>query len=616
MPVSTVPSALLFSLAAVLSLLPPPIASIIAAASGSPGSSRRTAPAGPDGGRPEPAAAALRVAVFAEAGFPSIDVQPIDRTDLARALAGLDVSWMDTGDLAASLARPRFDVVVLPYGSAFPKAAWPAIVAFLRAGGSWVNVGGTPVSVPVVRDGTGWRCEARATSYHRALSITHTFAVPVDRVTRHASRLPGVGAPDIGRLLRLDRSIGLNVRFADTRDYPGEDGTGGQRDARLDPLVTGTAADGAVVCAPVVGIDRLLGPFAGGRWVLATLVGGVGAELIRAMVAHAGEGASSFEIRPTMAGFLPGERPSFQVRLFRPWRGLDAAVTPECGVQIADGRGTAVGGFSIPLTGKGELLTGSGALPATAAASLARGLYRVTASVPMGPVGQGRTTDSGAARVAGTGFLVYEPAMLAGGTPVTAGGAWLGRAGLPFPVAGTTYMASDVHRKFLFEPDAARWDDDFALMRQAGVNLVRTGVWTGWKNLMLDVGAPSEAMLRALDVFLLTARRHDIPVIFTVFAFLPESWGGANPYLDPRAVDAQRALVGALARRYAAADDLIWDLINEPSFSSAAQLWTTRPNGDAFERAAWQQWLAARFGAATPEALDAALSEALGHAAG
>src|SRR5262249_27125122 len=91
---------------------------------------------------------------------------------------------------------------------------------------------------------------------------------------------------------------------------------------------------------------------------------------------------------------------------------------------------------------------------------------------------------------------------------------------------------------------------------------------------------------------LLTARKHDIPVIFTFFAFLPEMWGGENPYLDPMSVDAQCAFVAAFARRFASVDDLMWDFINEPSFCSPAKVWFTRPNYDRFEKAVWAEWLA------------------------
>jgi hypothetical protein len=98
-----------------------------------------------------------------------------------------------------------------------------------------------------------------------------------------------------------------------------------------------------------------------------------------------------------------------------------------------------------------------------------------------------------------------------------------------------------------------------------------------------------------MDAFVLTARRNRIPLIFTFFAFLPESWGGANPYLDPRSVAAQKEFVTLFTRRYAMCREIIWDLINEPSFCSPAHLWQCRPNYDAFESAAWNDWLRRRY---------------------
>ena len=75
--------------------------------------------------------------------------------------------------------------------------------------------------------------------------------------------------------------------------------------------------------------------------------------------------------------------------------------------------------------------------------------------------------------------------------------------------------------------------------------MVRTGIWTGWKKYMTPDGKVDEGVLRAFDAFLLTAHRYDIPVIFTFFAFLPETWGGLNAYLDLRAVRAQQDFIAA-----------------------------------------------------------------------
>ncbi len=187
------------------------------------------------------------------------------------------------------------------------------------------------------------------------------------------------------------------------------------------------------------------------------------------------------------------------------------------------------------------------------------------------------------------------------GKPLTVDKHFFYRDGKVFPVTGTTYMASDVHRRFLFEPNPFVWDNDFREMKEAGVNMVRTGIWTGWKKYMPEAGKVDEAMLRAFDAFLLTAHKYDIPVIFTFFAFLPETWGGENAYLDPRSVKAQQQFISAFTERCRDVDDVIWDFINEPSFCSPKYLWNCRPNYDAHERAAWKQWLRDRYPAATDE---------------
>jgi hypothetical protein len=162
-------------------------------------------------------------------------------------------------------------------------------------------------------------------------------------------------------------------------------------------------------------------------------------------------------------------------------------------------------------------------------------------------------------------------------------------------------MASDVHRRFLLDPNPFAWDKDFREMKAAGVNMVRTGIWTGWKKYMTADGTMNETVLRAFDAFLLTAHRYDIPVIFTFFAFLPETWGGENAYLDPRSIKAQQQFISAFAARTTHIDDVIWDFINEPSFGSYKYIWSCRPNYDEYERAAWKLWLKDRYPAATDE---------------
>jgi len=116
-------------------------------------------------------------------------------------------------------------------------------------------------------------------------------------------------------------------------------------------------------------------------------------------------------------------------------------------------------------------------------------------------------------------------------------------------------------------------------------------------------GVMDEGVARALEAYYLTARAHGVAVIFNLFAFTPEVFGGADPYFDPQALAGQRAFVGTLARRMAPARELVWDLINEPSFASPEKLWSLRPSGSDHERRAFLAWLEARHGAGWEDAV-------------
>jgi hypothetical protein len=150
-------------------------------------------------------------------------------------------------------------------------------------------------------------------------------------------------------------------------------------------------------------------------------------------------------------------------------------------------------------------------------------------------------------------------------------------------------MSSEVQRLFFDHPNVYVWNSDLGLIHSAGLNMIRSGWWTGWDKLCDETGRPYERTLRTVEAYLMTARKYNLPVQFNFFAFLPEVLGGQNPYLDPEAVRKQQNLVSSVAERFHDVPFLAWDLINEPSFSK--QVWKMRPNYDPIELAAWNAWL-------------------------
>jgi Cellulase (glycosyl hydrolase family 5) len=544
-------------------------------------------------GRETRAASPLRVAVLDEAAFPAID--GIAALPWRETLKPFDVVLLSVAELSTRLTQERLDLFINPYGSAFPQQAWRTLHEYLRAGGNWLNLGGAPFSAPVGRVDGQWRIGTRLTAFHKKLGITQAFPISGRAVASYQGASAFGAQRSLGDNLRAEEISELYVRFSSTSDFPEEAGSSGPRDAVLTPLVFALDATGRKIAAPLVQIDRLQGDFAGGRWVLANFKGSLGPDLLRLLVESAAQGAQEFKAHAGYPCYRADETPSISVELHRPKRVAELLARSPARVEVRDSRDKLVTQLRVPLSGQGAIVDGRQTFQP--GEPLAPGLYRVEASL------DSVSAFGAASELKYTmGFWVSQDSSLAGGKPFTTDKHFLYRDGAAYPVTGTTYMASDVHRKFLFEPNPHLWDQDFRAMKAAGVNMVRTGLWTGWKNLVLDGGTLNESALRALDAFLLTARRYDIPVIFTFFAFLPETWGGANAYLDPRSLKAQQQFIEAFARRYRESNDLIWDLINEPSFCNPKYLWSCRPNYDQYEQSAWQEWLKEKYNAPTDEA--------------
>ncbi len=106
--------------------------------------------------------------------------------------------------------------------------------------------------------------------------------------------------------------------------------------------------------------------------------------------------------------------------------------------------------------------------------------------------------------------------------------------GHPLAVVGTTYMSSEVQRLYFEHPNVYMWNQDIAQIQDAGLNMIRTGWWTGWDKFCDENGQPYERTLRTLEAYLMTARKNGLPVQFNFFAFLPDVLGGANAFLDPQ----------------------------------------------------------------------------------
>ena len=548
-----------------------------------------------------------RVAVLWEPGLAAADVERPDESGLRAALADCDAAWLPAVDLTAQLSRDRFDLLLMTAGSAFPKPAWPAIYAFLKSGGNLVNLGGAPFAVPAVLEDGRWRHEARQTTFHRLLGITQAY--PIDIAPGDQLRMASPHAWTAALLLDWRasgpaRAWALSVRLTSSKLFPDEDGSEGPREAILDGLIhvnRPAAADdphaGYPYAAPAVLIDRMAGEFAGGRWVFATSDRQPGASAIRDLVRAAAMGCQRLQLRSTRRVIEPGQPLSIVVSYVRPGVPAASPFRADFLVSVRSGSGELVPQVTkVTLAGEGPVIDATLSVPVAMPGTPVRIMAGVS------PIGSEQAGANLLMTSAADHCWVRGADDLSFGSPLGTTGTTLTRNDQPFVAAGTTFMPAHAQRRFLVEPSGAI-SNGLGSIRAQGGNIVRTGIWTGWSLHADPSGQPTPAVLEALDAYLLSAiHEYGLAVVFTFFAFLPHAWGGTNPYFDPKAIEAQRTFITLIVRRYRGVKSLIWDLINEPSFSSAAQLWTTRPNFDAFEQRAWEAWLAARYPAPTRDA--------------
>ncbi len=521
-----------------------------------------------------------RTLVFWQDDFPFYEASPVQRPMLEAALAHSEFAGED--QLGAALSAGNVALLVLPYGSAFPLAAWPQILSYLERGGNLLTIGGAPFSVPVQRQRQSFVPGRPTVAYQKALLINQAWPIPAQDLLLRTAH-PSLSS--VGGGWRVRRAWSLMARLSD-EDYYARTGSQGVACAQIEPLVEAVSADGRTLAVPVVMLDHYHNRFAGGRWVMLNFEAEDGfnaseeaIQLLSSCQRLALRGAIQFDVRPAFATVAPGEAAGLVIHC-RAWQEFTGAML----TYRLEGPGVeSAGQYNHPLDIGHTPQHIHLALPASSEPGLRTVHLRLR-------------SDSGLLAEAESGFWVRDEALLRGSESLRASGEWFARQGQPLPIVGTTYMAGRVHRQFLWQPNPAIWERDFAAMQAAGINFVRTGVWTGYEQIMLEPGIVREDILRALEAFLHSAARHSIAVQFCLFAFQPDAFGKGNPYLDPEMRARQEEYVSAFVRRFKDVPCLSWDLINEPSQFDPQALFRQRPNYDIHEFRAWNTWLRGRYG--------------------
>jgi len=511
--------------------------------------------------------------VWSESGLPSADSAAPSPAQLAQIFPEARIA--STDQLASQLNDPQTRLLILPQGSVIPEAAWSAISDFLHHGGNLIVLGGRPFTRAAYHDASGWHLRDYSTRFSRPLQIDQYQSTPG---SSGAEYTPNPDIPIELPHFSWQQAFSPIIRLS-TTDLYNRGGSAGGLDIRLDTLVWGVT-NGRRMSAPLLQIDHFSSGFDGGRWIFlsADLAPDFysspdSAKLLRTLTDRALQGALQFTVRPTLPLYLPGEPIELETIFYsagKPSGPFTVQVTSYPEDQPTQKQSATI---SVPTSA-----------PTILPSPSRNGLHIIEARLLEG------TTLRAIYHAA---FWIRDEAFLRSGPRLGVNADYFTLDDKPLAVVGTTYMSSEVQRLYFDHPNVYVWNSDLAQIRGAGLNMIRTGWWTGWDKFCDETGRPYERTLRTLEAYLMTARKFNLPVQFNFFAFLPDILGGVNPYLDGEAVRRQQTLVSSVTARFHDVPFLAWDLINEPSFSK--QLWRMRSNGDPVELAAWNAWLAQKY---------------------
>ena len=361
----------------------------------------------------------------------------------------------------------------MPFGSAYPEETWPVILRFLEAGGKPRQRRRAPVRGGGVAKGLGLAGATRIVGLlqgarlHAHLPGPRRFGRDLGRRRCRACR-PGVARNRLPRRRRVrsrhqaDQHEGLPRRGRLGRAARGPRAAARRR-ARTPPARLSRRRSCGSIGWPAGS------PAAPGCW--RTCAGASARPRSERSSMPRRRAPIEITARPTLAGYVAGEVPEMEVTVRRPG---------------------ASSGRAPPRRGDAGLHRPGWAEPRHEGSDGHRHrslLHRPGRLLRPRPPARPRSArgarDRGhpAARRGDDRPATSRPAPVSGSTTRRCSREarrWCAskdgftRNGRPFPVLGTTYMASDVHRRFLLEPNPSLWNRDFARdeggRRQPGAN--------------------------------------------------------------------------------------------------------------------------------------------------
>lgn len=248
--------------------------------------------------------------ILQEPEFPVADSAAVSAQALQQGFSGARV--VTVGQLSDALLSQATTLLVMPYGSAYPEVAWPAILRYLERGGDMIVLGGKPFTRAAFQTSAGWQLRAPSVAASLELFIADYQQTPGSSDLRfEADRDVHPTLPSF----QWKRAFSPVIRLSVTPLFPAEIGSTGDEDADLTTLAWGSH-DGHHRAAPAFLVDHHRRRFVGGRWIFLACEpvpqGFDDPSLLANLRAIALRQHDRFAFRPRLPLFLPGEALEFR----------------------------------------------------------------------------------------------------------------------------------------------------------------------------------------------------------------------------------------------------------------------------------------------------------------
>ena len=507
----------------------------------------------------------FKIAIFKEKDFPSIG-SPVSLTP-EWLYDGLSkkffVAYLDFNKLGDKkyLNLKTFDLLILPYGEAFPHKAFPRIKEYLFEGGGLLNIAGRPFWVPVDKIKGKWERMDIADPYKEFLS-------PLGIKYYQSSENNNIG-------LSVVTSLGFS---------PIQPTHGNVFPYRI-PVRDFYSLNGS----PGVFVKAWRNPYAKGsknipgKWCL---IGAVGEghplnpknpdaqALLMQIVEYLSYPIIIYELEPDFAGYYQGEKVNISLRALNNSRLRQKAMV-EFEIFDKEEKPVYKKSKSIELE-PGEIITLSETWqPKTFHSAF----YKIKAILK---------TDDIVFDKEENGFVVIDRDVLRGGPSIEIKEKAFTINGERSLILGVNYYESKLGELMWLRPNLLKIREDFKSMGEVGINFIRIHYHhSKWfrdyfsqvvkKDLdpylqVADTTAlPTERSLRILDAIIQLSQEQGLVFCMDIFTLVPEEMG--NPIgwlglreriLDKDKVAVQKKFIRLIAQRYKDVPGVVWDLWNEP----------------------------------------------------